>query len=107
MTIAPEENRQIVTLDMAGAHLNIFMSPVVVFMYFKPALAAMFRKLVTEKKKCIMMNGRMVITLDKAIYGFKKFGINILRALWTSFRSYLIQKKDAALSLESEKCSAS
>ena len=69
LTIAAEENRQVVTMDRAGACLNTSMSSVVFHMYFEPPLAAMLCELVWEYKKYITKDGRMVVKLAKALYG--------------------------------------
>ena len=57
-----------VTLDIAGAYLNASMSSVAAHMYFEPALAALLCELVSEYKKYVMKDGRMVVKLDKALY---------------------------------------
>ena len=69
LTISAAENRHVVTMDIAGAYLNASMSSIVVYMYFEPALATMLCELVPEYKKYLMKDGRMVVKLDKALYG--------------------------------------
>ena len=45
------------------------MSSVVVHMYLEPALAAMLYDLVSKYKKYVMKDDRMMLKLDKALYG--------------------------------------
>ena len=40
-----------------------------VHIYFEPALAVMFCELVSAYKRFLMKDGRMVVKLDKALYG--------------------------------------
>ena len=69
LTIAAAECRHIVTMDIAGAYLNASMSSVVVHMYFEPALASMLCELVPTYSRFLMKDGRIVVKLDKALYG--------------------------------------
>ena len=69
LTIAAAENRHLVTMDVAGAYLNASMSSVVVLMYYETALVAMLCELVPEYKKFVMKGGRMMVKLDKSLYG--------------------------------------
>jgi len=69
LTIAAAECRHIVTMDIAGAYLNASMSSVVVHMYFEPALASMLCELVPAYSRFLMKDGRIVVKLDKALYG--------------------------------------
>ena len=41
LTIAAAENRNIVTMEITDVYLNVSMTPIVVYMYFEPALASM------------------------------------------------------------------
>ena len=45
------------------------MSSIVVFLYFDPALATSFCELISYCEKFFVGNGKMVVTLDKAVYG--------------------------------------
>ena len=65
LTIAAAENRHVVTMDIAGEYSNASTSSVVVYMYFKTALATMLCKQVPEYKQYLMKNSK----LDKALYG--------------------------------------
>ena len=68
LAIAAAENRYVVTMDIAVAYHNASMSSVVVHMYSEPVLAAIVCELVSEYKKYVMKDGKMVVELDKALY---------------------------------------
>ena len=69
LTIAAAENRNVVTIDIAGAYLNASMSSIVAYIYFERALATMLCELVLDYKKYVIKDSRMVVKLDNALYG--------------------------------------
>jgi len=69
LTIAAAERRHVATMDIAGAYLNASMSSVVVHMYLDPVLSSMLCELVPEYKIYLLKDGRLMVKLDKALYG--------------------------------------
>ena len=69
LTIAAYQRRHVATMDIAGAYLNASMSSVVVHMYLDPVLASMLCELVPEYKKNLLKDDRLLVKLDKALYG--------------------------------------
>ena len=67
--IAAKENRKAVAIDIGGAYLNAERSGEDVIMELEPLLAKILAKIAPEVKPFIDEKGRMLVMVDKALYG--------------------------------------
>jgi hypothetical protein len=69
LSIAAHEERHVATADIAGAYLNAKLDTVEVLMYLDATQSALLCKIKPEYGKYLLKDGRMVVKLEKALYG--------------------------------------
>jgi len=69
LVIAARENRKAAAIDIGGAYLNAERTGEEVFMELEPGLAKILAKVAPEVRPYLDEKGRLLVKLDKALYG--------------------------------------
>ena len=69
LAIAAKEGRHIGTMDIGGAYLNAEMSGEEVIMELEPMLTTILKKVAPEVSPYVDETGKLLVRLDKALYG--------------------------------------
>ena len=85
LAIAAKEGRHISTVDIGGAYLNAEMTGEEVIMELEPMLATIMKKLDPSIQPFIDERGRLLVRLDKALYGC----VQSARLWYNTIRAYL------------------
>ena len=85
LAIAAKERRHISTVDIGGAYLNAEMTGEEVIMELEPMLAAILKKMDPAVQPYIDERGRLLVRLDRALYGC----VQSARLWYNTLRTYL------------------
>lgn len=69
LSIAAKERRQVATADIGGAYLNAEMTGEEVLMELEPTLTEVVNTFLPSVKPFVDQHGKLVVRLDKALYG--------------------------------------
>ena len=85
LAIAAREGRHVSTIDIGGAYLNAEMSGEEVIMELEPMLATILRKLDPTIQPYVDERGKILVRLDKALYGC----VQSAKLWYNTIRAYL------------------
>ena len=74
IAIAASLNHVVYTIDIAGAYLNADIGESNIYMTLDPIVTQLYIELYPDAKKYVMRNGRIMVKLDKALYGCLESG---------------------------------